>query len=208
MTMNIYQQIQEFAILAPPFLFAITCHEVAHGWVADRLGDNTARLHGRLTLNPLPHLDPLGVIFFLVAKIGWAKPVPVNAANLKNPREDMLYVAMAGPGANIILAVLSSLLVRILLPMIQVIPFVIAEPLLKMAVASVWINMVLAVFNSLPIPPLDGSKILMRFLPPRLAASYARLERFGLILFILLAATGLLSKIIMPIVNLGNRILF
>ncbi|WP_456386029.1 site-2 protease family protein [Desulfolithobacter sp.] len=204
--MDINHTIQQLIILAPPFLFALTFHELAHGYVAYSLGDPTARNAGRLTLNPLKHLDPLGVIAFIIMKIGWAKPVPVNPAYFKDPRRDMLLVALAGPGANLLLAVASAILVKILI-MVPILPMFVLQPLAGMLAASVWINIMLAVFNCLPIPPLDGSKVLMGLLPEDLARSYARLEPFGFILLLILFYLGIISKVIMPIISFANNLL-
>ncbi|BCO07760.1 site-2 protease family protein [Desulfolithobacter dissulfuricans] len=204
--MDINHTIQQLIILAPPFLFALTFHELAHGYVAYNLGDPTARNAGRLTLNPLKHLDPLGVIAFIIMKIGWAKPVPVNPSYFKDPRKGMLLVALAGPGANLLLAVASAILAKILI-MMPILPMFVLRPLAGMLVASVWINIMLAVFNCLPIPPLDGSKILMGVLPEDLARSYARLEPFGFILLLVLFYIGIIPRIIMPIIRFANNLL-
>ncbi len=204
--MDINHTIQQLIILAPPFLLALTFHELAHGYVAWRLGDPTAKNAGRLSMNPLKHLDPLGVIAFIIMKIGWAKPVPINPRYFKDPQKGMLLVALAGPGANVVLAVASAILVRILL-MVPGVPMPILRPLAGMLVASVWINIMLAVFNCLPIPPLDGSKVLMGILPPQTARSYAKLEPFGFILLLALFYTGIISKIIMPIISFANGLL-
>ena len=198
--------LQQLIILAPPFLFAITFHELAHGYVAWRLGDPTAKNEGRLTMNPIKHLDPLGVLAFIIMKIGWAKPVPVNPMYFKDPRQGMLLVALAGPGANIFLAIVSAILVRMLLS-VQIFPMFILKPVAGMLVASVWINIMLAVFNCLPIPPLDGSKVLMGVLPADMARSYEKLEPFGFILLLLLFYLGLISKVIMPIIQFANALL-
>lgn len=204
--MDINNIIQQVVILAPPLLFALTFHELAHGYVAWNLGDPTAKKAGRLTMNPLKHLDPLGVIAFIIMKIGWAKPVPINPVYFRDPRKGMLLVALAGPGANLLLAVISALLVKLLV-MVPVIPMFILKPLANMLVASVWINVMLAVFNCLPIPPLDGSKVLMGLLPPEMARSYEKLEPFGFILLLFLFYIGLLSKIIMPLISFANNLL-
>ncbi len=204
--------ITELIILAPPLLFALTFHEFAHGFVAFRLGDPTARDAGRLTLNPLKHLDPLGTIAFFFIKLGWAKPVPVNPRYFQNPKKDMLWVALAGPATNLFLAVLSALLTKTLWVLAEVLPYSAATeavivPLNGMLIASVWINLVLCIFNFLPIPPLDGSRILMGLLPDRLALSYMQIERFGFVIILVLAFSGLLSKAIVPIISFANSLL-
>jgi Zn-dependent protease len=204
MNMDVTAIIRDLAILAPPFLFALTLHELAHGLVAHRLGDPTPGRLGRLTLNPLKHLDPIGVVAFLVMKIGWAKPVPVNPAFFRNPERGMFWVALAGPGANIFLALASALAVKLLLLAASLVPGFIWWPAMQMLVASVWINLMLAVFNLLPIPPLDGSKILASLLPEGPAASLARIEPFGFIIIIALFYTGALQKVLLPIISLAH----
>lgn len=202
--MNIIQQI---IILAPPLLFALTIHEYSHGLVAYRLGDPTARNLGRLTLNPLKHLDPLGVLAFIIMKIGWAKPVPVNPRYFRNPLKDMIWVALAGPAANVMTAIASSLLAQFLVIFAAFIPQAILFPLFQMVGASIWINIILAVFNLLPIPPLDGSKVVMGILPARQAASFAKLEPFGFIILLALFYTGILQKVLTPIIGLAERMI-
>jgi len=204
--------ILQLIILAPPILLALTVHEFAHGYVAYRFGDPTARDQGRLTLNPLKHLDPLGTLAFFIIKIGWAKPVPVNPGYFKNPQKDMLWVALAGPAVNFVLAVISAIGVKIVWFIASNISYsalaeAILVPLNEVLMASVWINLVLCIFNFLPIPPLDGSKILAGLLPPDLARSYASVERYGFAIIMVLAFTGILSKMIMPVISFARNIL-
>ena len=166
---------QELILMAPPILLALTVHEYAHGYVAFRLGDDTAYRAGRLTLNPLSHLDPIGTLMLFIAQIGWAKPVPVNPYNLNNPRTDMIWVSLAGPASNVIFAFITGMILR----------FIIAAELnigmflVKMIVFTVQINLVLAAFNLIPVPPLDGSKILGGMLQGEAAYKYAQFERYG-----------------------------
>jgi Zn-dependent protease len=206
------ESISQLIIMVPPLLLALTVHEFAHGYVAFRLGDPTASVLGRLTLNPLKHLDPLGTIAFFVFHFGWAKPVPVNPAYFKNPQKDMLWVALAGPATNFALAVISALMAKIIWLFAQLMPYslvgeAILVPLNSTLIASVWINLVLCIFNFLPIPPLDGSRIVAGLLPPELARSYASFEKYGFILVILLAVTGVLSKLIIPLIKFANNLL-
>jgi Zn-dependent protease len=198
--------------MAPPLLLALTLHEYAHGYVAYRLGDPTARDAGRLTLNPLSHLDPIGTIAFFFIKFGWAKPVPVNPYYFKNPRQDMLWVALAGPVTNLLLAVASALLLKAMIGTASVLPYTpmleaILVPLYNMLVASVWINLVLCIFNFLPIPPLDGGRILTGLLPEDLARTYASFERYGFIVILLLAFSGVLGTVIFPVIRFANNLL-
>lgn len=206
MNFDINTLIQQLAIQLPPLLFALTVHELAHGWVAFRLGDPTAKMAGRLTMNPLKHLDPLGVLAFVIMKIGWAKPVPVDPRYFRNPQKDMLLVALAGPGANVLLALASALLARVLVS-VPVLPLFVLQPLVGMLVASVWINIMLAVFNIIPIPPLDGSKVLMGVLPPEAARSFARIEPFGFFILLGLFYTGVIGGLILPIIRFANNLL-
>ncbi|MFO7761118.1 MAG: site-2 protease family protein [Thermodesulfobacteriota bacterium] len=199
--------IQQIAILAPPFLFALTIHEYCHGWVAARFGDPTARAMGRLTLNPLKHLDPLGILAFIIMKIGWAKPVPVDPRYFKNPMKDMIWVSLAGPGANILTAIASAVLAWFVALLSPVIPGFLLFPLYQMLAASIWINIVLAVFNLLPIPPLDGSKVLMGLLPRRQADLFSKLEPFGFLILLALFYLGILQKILSPIIGFAHNII-
>jgi Zn-dependent protease len=206
------QFITQLIVLAPPLLMALTFHEFAHGYVAFRLGDPTAKNLGRLTLNPLKHLDPIGTIAFFIIKFGWAKPVPVNPAYFKDPKKDMLWVALAGPATNLILAIASAVIVKGLWLLASQLPYsslaeAILVPLNAMLIASVWINLVLCIFNFLPIPPLDGSRILTGLLPMRMAATYMQYERYGFILVLVLAFSGVLSKVIMPLISFANGLL-
>ncbi|MGR9072952.1 MAG: site-2 protease family protein [Gammaproteobacteria bacterium] len=193
--------IQRIVVWLLPVLFAITVHEVAHGWMAKRCGDKTAWMLGRLTLNPIKHIDPIGTILvpgillisFTGFIFGWAKPVPVVARNLKNPKRDMAYVAAAGPVSNLLMALAWALIARI---GVVIEAEFISLPLIYMGVAGISINLVLALINLLPIPPLDGSRILASLLPARWAWHYNRLERFGLLFLLLLLATGGLQTVL------------
>lgn len=204
--------ITELILLAPPLLLALTLHEFAHGYVAYLLGDPTAKSLGRLSLNPIKHLDPIGTIAFFIIKFGWAKPVPVNPQYFKNPKKDMLWVALAGPVTNLLLAIASAISAKGLWFLAAQLPYsttaeAILVPLNGMLIASVWINLVLCIFNFLPIPPLDGSRILMGLLPARMGATYMQFERYGFVVILVLAFTGVLSKVIVPLISLANRML-
>jgi len=204
--MEALNALQLLAVLAVPVLFAITAHEAAHGWVASRLGDQTARMLGRVTFNPIRHIDPVGTILVPVATFllvgflfGWAKPVPVNWRNLQHPRRDMALVAVAGPGANLIMAVFWSGMIQLgilLMPSTQWV----ALPLIYTGAAGILINVFLMVLNLLPLLPLDGGRILSALLPPRVAFQFSRLEPFGLIILMALLVTGVLGAVLLPIV--------
>jgi Zn-dependent protease len=200
--------IQLFAVWVLPVLFAITLHEAAHGWVASKLGDKTALMLGRVTLNPLKHIDPIGtillptILFFAGGFIfGWAKPVPVTWENLKNPRRDMAIVALAGPTANFLMALFWGLLGKIGLLIENSIPSA-GFAFNLMGQAGILINLVLLVLNLIPIPPLDGSRLIASLLPRKAAYYYSRIEPFGLFILLILIFTNVLSYIMLPPIQL------
>jgi len=170
--------IQGLILSAPAILFGLTIHEFSHGYVAWRLGDPTAKMMGRLTLNPLKHLDPIGTIALFLFRFGWAKPVPIDPRNFRHPTRDMAISGLAGPAANLLTAAVSGFILRVLI-LFHVGGFVAA-----LITYFVLFNLILCFFNLLPIPPLDGSRLLYHLLPPNLAAAYGRLERFGFIILI------------------------
>lgn len=197
--------IQKIVIWALPVIFAITLHEVAHGWVASMFGDQTARLSGRLSINPIKHIDLIGTIilplFMLMVSnfvFGWAKPVPVDARNLRNPRRDMAFVALAGPISNLAMALFWGMMAKFGLMASLSGNDWLGVPLTYMGTAGIMINVVLAVLNLIPLPPLDGSKILMSFLPRRASYYYSRVEPYGFFILILFMFTGLLGYIMLP----------
>jgi Zn-dependent protease len=198
---------------AVPVVFAITLHEAAHGFVARQFGDQTAYMLGRVTLNPLKHIDPIGTIAlpgFLIAVsvitasapfvFGWAKPVPVNFGNLRHPKRDALWVAGAGPFANFVMAVAWAFLQKSAAPggLIE------SEGLKKMAEAGVQVNLVLMALNLLPIPPLDGGRIAVSLLPGPIAYRYSRIEPYGFMIVIVLLVTGVLNYLMLPILRAGS----
>lgn len=204
--------LQQITIWALPILFAITVHEVAHGWVARHFGDRTAEMMGRLTLNPVKHIDPVGTIIVPLALLamggfifGWAKPVPVAQQNLRNPRRDMAIVAAAGPISNILQAIIWGVIAK--LAVMANLAYV-SEPLALMGAAGILINVVLAVLNLLPIPPLDGGRVLGNLLPPHISDKFDRIEPYGLLILVALLATGVLGRIIGPPVMYVRDILF
>lgn len=173
-------------LIAPPILFALTIHEYAHAWVADFMGDPTARYAGRLSLNPLRHLDPIGTLMIFLVYIGWAKPVPINQFNLRDPKRDMIWISLAGPGANILGGLGCGLLLRLMIHL----GFGYHGVLFQMILFGLFINLALAFFNLIPIPPLDGSKILMGLLPREEEWRYGAFERYGFIILIGLVLLG------------------
>ncbi len=196
--------IQRIILTAPPILFALTVHECAHALVADRLGDPTARMLGRVTLNPLKHLDPIGTLaLFFSGMFGWARPVLINPRNFRNPSKDMMLVALAGPASNLMLAALSAILFKLLrtdmFDFLSRMPWVF-DPLYVMVRLSVIMNVSLAIFNMVPIPPLDGSKVLAHFLPPNQAFAFAKLERYGFLILMALIMTGAIHRVVSPLV--------
>jgi Zn-dependent protease len=209
--MQISQFIQTVAIGAIPVLFAITLHEAAHGYVARHFGDSTADKAGRISLNPLRHIDPIGTILlplltFAMGGIlfGWAKPVPVNFAALRNPKKDMLWVAIAGPASNLAMALGWTLLYKLGLTFPE---NYFADPLLGMAKIGMIINVVLMVLNLLPLPPLDGGRVAVSLLPHRQAFQLAKIEPYGIFILIFLAVTPALSWILTPIIGLMFKLL-
>jgi len=196
--------VQKIAIYALPVIFAITVHEAAHGFAARYFGDMTAEREGRITLNPLKHIDPIGTILLpaltlLIGGIlfGWAKPVPVNFSRLRHPKRDMLWVAAAGPASNFVMALFWALIIKLSF----VYPSVYSEPMALMGQAGLMINVVLMVLNLLPLPPLDGGRIAVSLLPNHLAYKYAQIERYGFIILIVLLATGILGRIMEPFID-------
>jgi Zn-dependent protease len=201
----------KLSIMLVPGLLAITCHEVSHGYVAWRYGDPTARMLGRLTLNPLKHIDIFGTLMLVVVGIGWAKPVPVVMQNLRNPKRDMIWVSAAGPVTNLVLALISAGLLRLLLSFPagsgSSAGFVL-QPLSYMLSFSIYINLLLAFFNMIPIPPLDGGRVLMGLLPYRQAAALGRVEPYGMVLIIVLVFfTPIFSYLLLPLLMAGINLL-
>jgi Zn-dependent protease len=207
--------IQQIVISIIPIMLAVILHEISHGYAALKLGDPTARMMGRLTLNPLPHIDILGTIIMPVALyvltdgkfvFGYAKPVPINPNNFRSPKRDMAISAAAGPMANIVIAAISIILLKhALVPLASVVDESTVQnflqPLARMFAVSVTINVVLAVFNMIPIPPLDGGRVLMGLLPYRQADVLGRIEPYGLVIIILLVATHISDYIIYPLIR-------
>jgi Zn-dependent protease len=205
--------LQKIAVIIPPFVLAVVVHEAAHGWVADKLGDPTARKMGRITLNPFPHIDPfntiiLPILLYLASGIifGSAKPVPINPYNFRKPKRDMAFSSLAGPTVNILMAALFAFILRFAIsPLEGNIPEGLwgwlIVPLSLMLTFGVLINVVLAVLNLLPIPPLDGSRIVYWLLPEKQGMAYYRLEPYGIFIILILFWLNILGKIVLPIIR-------
>ena len=204
-------------IAAPPVIFAITLHEAAHGYVARHFGDPTAWLAGRISLNPLRHIDPVGTLLvpglilatsYLAAGrpmlFGWAKPVPVDFGRLRHPKREMLWVALAGPAVNLLMALVWTGLLKLLMlmPLMEY-----SRPLAEMSLTGIEVNLVLMVLNLLPLPPLDGGRVAVSLLPHPLAWKFAQLERWGFPILLLLMFTGILSDILGPLVGILKNLI-
>ncbi|OXR49119.1 MULTISPECIES: site-2 protease family protein [unclassified Pusillimonas] len=207
--------IQTITVYALPVLFGITLHEAAHGYVARMFGDPTAYQLGRVSLNPIRHIDPIGTIavplfLLLTTKLmggagllfGWAKPVPVDWGRLRHPKRDMMWVALAGPGSNIVMAIIWALSLRLFMST-GMAP---DDFWVRMAIAGIQVNLVLMALNLLPLPPLDGGRVVFSLLPDRLAYQYAKIEPYGMVILIVLMLTGALWVLLQPLLMLGQGI--
>ncbi|MDR1001240.1 MAG: site-2 protease family protein [Clostridiales bacterium] len=190
--------IQEMLLRIPILLISFTVHEFFHGWTAYRLGDNTAKYDGRLSLNPLKHIDPVGALLLIVVGFGWAKPVMVDYRNLRNPKQDMAVIAFAGPLSNFLLAFVFTLLI---IPCVFIPVGPLSDIPYNFALQGIFTNVGLGIFNLLPLPPLDGSKVLGSLLPINMYYKYMSIERYGFIILILLSFTGVLGMILSPMIN-------
>jgi Zn-dependent protease len=204
--MGEFTTLQKITVWVLPVLFAITVHEVAHGWVASRLGDMTAKMLGRLTLNPFKHIDPVGTVLIPAVTMllagfifGYAKPVPVTYQNLRHPKRDMALVALAGPASNLLMALLWTLWIKIAISISAPFPSA-ALFMIAVGVAGILVNLILMVLNMLPLPPLDGGRVLTGVLPMPYSAAVARLEPYGFMILIALLLLGILGKIIWPVI--------
>jgi Zn-dependent protease len=199
------QNLSEILTLAPGFVIGLTFHEFSHAFAAYRLGDPTAKMAGRLTMNPMAHLDLIGSLMLIFAGFGWAKPVPVDVNYLRSPRRDMALIAVAGPAANIVMAIVCSLLLHLLNVLGMLGGMSSSSVLTLILVQGIWINIILAVFNFIPIPPLDGSRILAGIVPEEWNHGYEQFERygpiflFGLIVLASFSGVSILGRIMMPV---------
>ncbi len=205
--MDEFSLIQKIIIWAIPVIFAITVHEVAHGWVALKLGDRTAQMMGRLTLNPIKHIDPIGTIVVPGILLmmggfifGWAKPVPVTYQNLNKPKSDMAWVALAGPAANLVMAFIWAFVAKLGLGILDT-GVAMGEPMLYMGIAGILINTMLMILNLLPLPPLDGGRVLVSLLPGPLAWQVGRIEPYGFFILVGLIYFGILGMILWPFIS-------
>lgn len=209
--------IQGIAIYALPVIFAITLHEAAHGYVAKQFGDFTAEMAGRISLNPIRHIDPVGTILvplamFVTSKLmlgggflfGWAKPVPINFNQLRRPKRDMLWVAAAGPGANLLMAFFWAAVIKFGMAIPD---SAYAKPIVLMGAAGIEINVILMVLNLLPLPPLDGGRIAVSLLPNRIAWKYAQIEPYGFVILLALLISGVLGVVLWPLITLTKKMI-
>jgi Zn-dependent protease len=201
--------IQKIVIFALPLLFAITVHEAAHGWVANKFGDPTARMLGRLTLNPVRHIDPMGTVILPILLlvmgspflIGWAKPVPITVQNLRRPKQDMAWVALAGPASNFLMALIWAMIAKLGIFALSYGMDWLALPMISMGLFGIIINLVLMVFNLFPIPPLDGGRIMVSILPGPMAWQLSRLEPYGIFIVLALIVFGGWRTVVQPLVG-------
>lgn len=209
--------IQGIAIYALPVIFAITLHEAAHGYVARHFGDSTAEMAGRISLNPLRHIDLMGTILlplmmFVTSKLlmgsgllfGWAKPVPVNFNRLRRPKKDMLWVAAAGPGANLLMAFFWAAIIKLGISMPD---SIYVKPMVLMGIAGIEINVVLMVLNLLPLPPLDGGRIAVSLLPNKFAWKFAQIEPYGFVILLILLVSGVLGVVLWPLISITRQMI-
>jgi len=206
--------VQQLIVAFPPILLAVSFHELAHGWVALRLGDHTAQMLGRLSINPLRHIDPVGtvivpIVLYLTAGVifGWAKPVPIDWRNLRRPQRDMALVAAAGPAANLLMAIAWAVLLKLGGWLDGTLPWL-SVPLIYMGLTGIIVNLLLAALNLIPLPPLDGSRVASALMPARWARVYNRIEPYGLFVLLLLLLSGGLQSLLMPVLAAINQLAY